>query len=288
MRSFILSLVATLTVGAAAHAQTYPSQSETPITDDAELLSPVQEAELAERIVQLEQETDSDVAVVTLPATQFYTMGDDVDVYAANLVAAWDMAGPVGNRHVLVVIFRDDRELAIEIGEGFGVDGPAVAAQIIEEAITPAFREDDYPGGIRAAVEAIATRVLAPAGSQTNEATATTPASAAAEADGDAEGGSNVLYYVGAGVAALIALIVGANRRSAAKLAATPCPACGKTGLTRERVTVEEATETAEGRGETRTICPSCGHVEAKPYTISKKEPKPAGEGKGGGAKGEW
>lgn len=290
MRTFILCFVAAFGLSAAsATAQTYPSQSETPITDDAELLSPVQEAELAERIVELEQETDSDIAVVTLPATQFYTMGDDIDVYAQGLIEDWDMAGPSANRYVLLLIFRDDRELAIEIGGSYGIEGSVVAATIIQEAITPAFREDDYPAGIRAGIEAIAAQVLSPPAA-TPDATATAADTTTDTTSTETEGGSNMLLYIGGGIAALIAVVVGANRRSAAKLAATPCPSCGKAGqLSKERVTVREASETSEGRGETRTTCGACGHVEAEPYTISKKKPKEDDDDKkGGGAKGEW
>ena len=80
-----------------------------------------------------------------------------------------------------------------------------------------------------------------------------------------------------------------------------PCPSCGKTGLTRTSVVIAEATEKAEGRGETRTTCPHCGDVTAVPYTIAKKDrteaakaapkgPAPGGKdkGQGGSASGSW
>jgi uncharacterized protein len=261
-------------------AQTWPSPSETPVTDDAEMLTPVQRAELSERIVALEQEGRADIAVVTLPAMQFYTMGEEVDAYADGLAAAWEMGAATGGRHVLLVVFRDDRELALSIGPGFGIDARAVAGGIITEAILPEFAADNPVAGLRAGVEAVAERVLTVA--------ASSPAPEAGEA-GEAGGGSGILYYLGGGVVALIGLVTLLNRRSAAKLAATPCPACGKTGLTRERVTLVQPGPTAEGRGEMRTTCTACGHMTAERFAIPKLEAKPEPEkGKGGSAKGQW
>ena len=88
--------------------------------------------------------------------------------------------------------------------------------------------------------------------------------------------------------------IIGLNKRAKAKLAATPCPNCGKTGtLSKESVTLTAATLDAPGEGERRTICAACGHVEAAPYTIAQLKPdeKPefsGGKSEGGGATGKW
>jgi uncharacterized protein len=156
----------------------------------------------------------------------------------------------------------------------------AVAGGIITEAILPEFAADNPVAGLRAGVEAVAERVLTVA--------ASSPAPEAGEA-GEAGGGSGILYYLGGGVVALIGLVTLLNRRSAAKLAATPCPACGKTSLTRERVTLVQPSPTAEGRGETRTTCSACGHMTAERFAIPKLEAKPEPEkGKGGSAKGQW
>lgn len=279
----LLIALALAAAATTATAQTYPSQSETPVTDDAELLNPVQEAELAERIVTLEQESGSDIAVVTLPATQFYTMGDDLDVYASGLAEAWDLGATVGGRSVLLLVFRDDRELHLGIGTGFEAERVAEAEGIVADVILPAFREDDYPRGISAGIEAVNTRIL-------TAAAAAEPATSEAPAAGGEGGGGNALLWIGGVVLALVAGIVGLNRRAKAKLAATPCPACGKTGtLGKERVTLAEATETAEGRGEVRTTCSACGHTEAEPFSIAKLAPKPSEKkSEGGGASGEW
>ena len=131
-------------------------------------------------------------------------------------------------------------------------------------------------------MEAIAERLLVageaapePAAADTVPATETAPApeaTPAARSPDAEEGGGNILLWIGGGIAALVALVVGANRRAAAKLASTPCPSCGKTGLTRERVTLRDATEYSAGHGEVRTACPHCGNVETEPFTIRQRE----------------
>lgn len=271
-----------------AFAQTYPSQSETPITDDAEILEPVEEAKLAERVVQLEQEHNADIAVVTLPATTYYTAGDDLDVYAAGLIEDWELGATTGDRSILLLVFRDDRELRLEVGEGISTEAAAESAGVVADEIVPRFRDDDFGGGISLGVEAIATRILAKDAGMA-DATTTEASTETTSTEGTSEGGGNALPWIGGIIAAIGALIFGLNRRAKAKLAATPCSNCGQTGLKKERVTIEEATETTEGRGETRLICPHCGHVDAESYTIAKKKPKKDDDEKGGGgASAEW
>lgn len=289
--AFALGLTASMSL-----AQTYPSQSETPVTDDADLLPAVAEAELASRLVALEQQSNTDLAVVTLLSMALYTGGDDLDVYARNLMADWDMGAATNGRRVLVLVFKDDREMHVEINGDFSEAAIAAGTATVDDTFLPAFRQDEYPGGIAAGVEAIAAGLLfAPAPAETApEAPAAAEAVAETEtaASEDSEGGGNALIWVGGVVAAIIAAIVGLNRRSAAKLAATPCPSCGKTGMTRSRVTLVEATETTEGSGETRLTCPSCGHVEATPFTISakpaKETPPDDDAPKSGGKSGSW
>ena len=265
-------------------AQTYPTRSETAVTDDAGLIDPVAEAELATRLTQLGQDNDAELAVVTLPSMALYTAGEDIDVYARNLVEAWSLGGTTSDRGVLLLVFAEDRELRIELGAGFGAEAQGAARSIVEDTITPEFREDDYAGGIAAGVEAIGAQLL-PVATQTAPAEEVAPANdaaAVAEADPAGEGaeggGSGVLLWIGAGIAAVVALVVGSNRRAAARLAATPCPACGKTGLTRSRVTLVPATETQAGRGEVRTTCPHCGHVEADPFEVPRLDPATPGK----------
>ena len=254
-----------------AFAQTFPSRSETPITDDADLLGPVAEAELAEKLIALRQDWSVDVAVVTLLSGALYTAGEDVDDYGEMLAESWELDAANDGRTVLLLVIAEDRDLYLRAGPGLESFDAAARQAVLDETILPAFREDRMADGLEAGVEAILARLGgAPEDPSPDGAEAAEPMQAA---DG-AEGGGNGLLIFGGVILAAIAGLIGLNRRSKAKLAATPCANCGKTGLTRTRVTVTEPTETSAGQGAVRTTCPHCGHVEEEGFTIPKREPR--------------
>jgi uncharacterized protein len=296
MKVFVTALGALLALAAPVWAQVFPSPNGTAVLDDAELIAPEAEAALVARLAQITADSGAQVQVVTLPSTSLYTAGEDLPVYAGLLFDELGLAQVPDGKAILLLVFAEDRELRIEPGAAYaGADDTAAAAAIIATTIAPAFQAGNFGEGIAAGVEAIAAQMIA------DPAPEPAPEPAPVADQPAAEGGGNALYWVLGVIAAAIAGIVAMVRRSAARLAATPCPACGKTGLRQESVTLREATEKAEGAGERRTICPHCGHTTAVPYTIPRKErtvadkaaPAAAQKGgkdkaPGGGASGSW
>jgi uncharacterized protein len=281
MKRLLALLCALLFLTGPALAQVFPTRGDTPVTDDADMIPPVAEAELAGRLVAARQDHGVEIAVVTLISSALYTGGEEIGDYARLLTEEWMLGSTTDDKAVMLLVLRDDRDLHLWVSGGMG-DQSAVTDAIVANVILPAFRQDDYVGGITAGVDAVLTRIVAPEPAAEPAATGSAPAT-------EGEGGGTALYWIGGIVAAAIAAIVGMNRRSAAKLAATPCPACGKTGLSRERVTTRAATETAEGAGEVRTSCPSCGHTTTEPFTIPKRtKAKTAEKTDGKGSTGSW
>lgn len=274
-------LIATLCFWATTTvAQVFPENHATSVNDYADLIPARAEAELAARLDRLKAETGTEFTVVTLSSLRFYANNMDIDTYGTALFNAWAVGDPVKNDGVLLIVFPDDRELKVALGSGYGGRAVSDSARVIDDTILPAFSAGDYSGGIRAGVEALILRVVTPL--QMGTAPPVT-----------SEGkGHGFYWFIGAIVAAFGGVFM-LKRRSAAKLAATPCPACGKTGLQRQRVTLQEPTATEPGRGEVRTTCPSCGHGSAAPFTIAVKaheKPDNFGGGKTGGqgATGKW
>jgi uncharacterized protein len=63
---------------------------------------------------------------------------------------------------VLLVVAKGDRRVRIEVAKALEGAVPDLAArQIIDNAIRPAFRADDYAGGLNAAVDQLAWRASA-------------------------------------------------------------------------------------------------------------------------------
>ena len=278
MRPF-LGLILASCLATPVFAQVYPEPLSTTVNDYADMLGDEAEARIAERLDAL-AEDGPQITVVTLSSVQFYANDTEIDAYAAGLFNEWGIGDADANDGVLLLIFRDDRMLRIGTGAGYSDAEAAAARTVIDYVIVPEFSDGNFEDGIEKGVQALINVV--------------DPNAIPTEPDSSGEGGGNILWYILGGVVVIVGGIVGLNRRATAKLAATPCPNCGKTGtLSKERETLEAATVDHEGRGEKRTVCSACGHVEAEQYAIARLKPEtePGFEGggtKGDGATGKW
>ena len=120
--------------------------------DEADLLSPEQETELSQMLELHEQATTNQVVVVTLPSLQGVTIED----YGYQLGRHWGIGREGKDNGVLLIVAPKQRKVRIEVG--YGLEGQltdALAKTIIEAAVLPLFRRDDYAGGIEAGVEGI-------------------------------------------------------------------------------------------------------------------------------------
>jgi uncharacterized protein len=128
-----------------ALAQTFPKPAGR-VTDLANVIDPATEAEIDGRLEQLERQTSSEVAVVTVPSLE----GTPVEDYAMRLFKEWGIGQAKEDNGVLVLVAPNEREMRIEVGYGLeGVLPDGLAGQVIRENFIPRFRDDDYNGGIR-------------------------------------------------------------------------------------------------------------------------------------------
>ena len=138
-------LFVTLLWATSAVAQTLPKPSGR-VTDLANVIDAGTEADIVARLDQLERQTSSEVAVVTVPSL------DDVPVddYAVRLFKEWGIGQAKQDNGVLVLVAPNEREMRIEVGYGLeGILPDGLAGQIIREQFIPRFRDNDYNGGIR-------------------------------------------------------------------------------------------------------------------------------------------
>jgi uncharacterized protein len=126
-------------------AQTLPKPAGR-ITDLADVIDAATEADLDRRLDQLEQQTSSEIAIVTVPSLDRVPIED----YAVRLFKEWGIGQASTDNGVLVLVAPNEREMKIEVGYGLeGVLPDGLAGEIIREHFIPRFREDDYNGGIR-------------------------------------------------------------------------------------------------------------------------------------------
>ena len=138
-------------IGIAAAAIAIPPL-KTRVTDLTGTLSGQQRAALEQTLAEFEARKGAQIAVLLVPTTQPET----VEQYALRVQEVWKLGRKGVDYGVLLLVAKDDRRLRIEVGYGLeGVLPDAAAKRIIEDDITPRFKQGDFYGGIRAGVDRI-------------------------------------------------------------------------------------------------------------------------------------
>jgi uncharacterized protein len=120
------------------------------VVDQTATLSSGDIASLTQSLQSLEARKGSQVAVLIVPTTAPET----IEQYSLRVAEAWKIGRKKIDDGALLVVAKDDRKLRIEVGYGLeGALNDITAKRIIDEVITPRFRNGDFSGGISAGVE---------------------------------------------------------------------------------------------------------------------------------------
>ncbi len=126
------------------------------VVDTTGTLSAEQKALLETKLAGFEQRKGSQLVILMIPSTQ----PEDIASYANRIANAWKIGRPTIGDGVLLLVAKNDRQLRIEVAKTLEGAIPDLAAKrIIDQAITPAFRQNDYAGGLNAGVDQIIARV---------------------------------------------------------------------------------------------------------------------------------
>ncbi|WP_370693211.1 TPM domain-containing protein [Klebsiella pneumoniae] len=107
----------------------------------------------------MEARKGAQVAILMVPSTY----PDSIEAYATRVFEAWKLGRKGIDDGVLVLVAKDDRRMRIEVG--YGLEGTITdidAGRIIREYMTPAFRQQDYAGGLEAAAATPRRRSVVP------------------------------------------------------------------------------------------------------------------------------
>lgn len=142
--------------GAAFAAPTFPPLTGR-VVDDAHVLSPEVQAQLTQKLADLEQRTSRQLVVVTLPSLQGY----EIEEYGYQLGRAWGIGQKKLNNGALFIIAPNERRVRIEVGYGLEpVLTDALSSVILNTAVLPKFKSKDMQGGIVAGTNAIVEQLL--------------------------------------------------------------------------------------------------------------------------------
>ena len=137
------------------------------VNDFAGVLSQDARVQLEARLQAYARETTTEIAVAILPSLGGRTIEDA----SVRLFEQWRIGKRDKNNGILIVVAVSDRRVRIEVG--YGLEGKVPDAQtgrIIRDLITPRFRQEDYAGGLTAAVDELARLIGAPPAASTRPA----------------------------------------------------------------------------------------------------------------------
>lgn len=116
-----------------------------PVIDQANLLSPTEKQQLSQRILKLYNEGKGQIGVVIVPTTG----QEDIFDYSMRVAEAWQLGSAKRDNGLLMTIAINDRRIQILTGYGLeGVLPDIVAGRIINDKITPYFKQGQYAQGI--------------------------------------------------------------------------------------------------------------------------------------------
>lgn len=126
------------------------------VIDQTGTLSAAQAAALEAKLAGFEAQHGPQIVVVMVRST----LPEDITDYTQRLGDAWKIGRRDVGDGLLLVVAKDDRKVRIAPAKALEGAVPDLAArQIIEQRIAPAFRANDYAGGLNAAVDALMTRI---------------------------------------------------------------------------------------------------------------------------------
>ena len=161
MKKLFLSLLMLGSIMIAAAQSPYdetgwlPDKEDHLVYDYCNLLESSQTAELEERLLAFNDSTSNQIVVMITPAFG----GNDISSFAFDVGNKWGIGqGKFSNGVIIILKPKDDTDGQVEIAVGTGLEGalPDVfCKRIIEDKMIPHFRDNDYYGGIVAALDVI-------------------------------------------------------------------------------------------------------------------------------------
>jgi uncharacterized protein len=147
----VAAFVAVLALVVFAHALTFPQLSGR-VIDEANILDAATRQALTDKLAAVEAKSGDQIVVVTLRSLQDTSIED----YGYQLGRQWGIGQKGTNNGTLLIVAPNEKKVRIEVGYGLeGALTDAVTRLIIQNAILPRFRANDFAGGITRGVDDI-------------------------------------------------------------------------------------------------------------------------------------
>jgi uncharacterized protein len=126
------------------------------VIDQTGTLSEPQRAALDAKLAAFETQAGPQIVLLLVPATA----PEDIASYSQRVADTWKLGRRSVGDGLLLVVDKGGRQVRIEVAKALEGAIPDLAArQIIDRAIVPAFRANDYAGGLNAGVDQLMARI---------------------------------------------------------------------------------------------------------------------------------
>lgn len=126
------------------------------LIDKTQTLSAEQALAVETRLRGIEEKSGSQVVVLMVPTTA----PEDIAAYAWRVADSWKIGRKDVGDGLLLLVAKDDRRMRLEVARALeGAIPDLAASRIIDQHMAPRFRQNDYAGGILAALDQVAVRI---------------------------------------------------------------------------------------------------------------------------------
>jgi uncharacterized protein len=109
------------------------------------LLSEAQKTSLENKLVRYSDTTSTQIVLAIIPSTE----GENINYLAANWGEKWGIGDAKKDNGVLILLAKDDRKIAIQVGKGVEyLLTDFQSKRIIERVIIPEFKKGDFYRGL--------------------------------------------------------------------------------------------------------------------------------------------
>jgi uncharacterized protein len=155
MRALLLLILCLALPAWAQDVQTVPVLTGR-VIDSTGTLSPDQRTALDDKLAAFEAAAGPQMVVLIVPSTA----PEDITSYAQRVADSWKIGRREVGDGVVILVAKNDRKVRIEVAKALEGAVPDLAArQIIQNAISPAFKAGDYAGGLNLAVDQLQARI---------------------------------------------------------------------------------------------------------------------------------
>src|ERR1700712_260837 len=119
------------------------------VIDQTGTLTATQSQALTSKLETIEKQRGAQIVVLIVPTTQ----PEDIATYGQRVADAWKIGRRDVGDGVVIVVAKNDRRINIEVAKSLeGAIPDVLAGRIINDQIKPAFRANDYAGGLNAGI----------------------------------------------------------------------------------------------------------------------------------------